>query len=180
MSLASQSVAGSILIDAACLSTVRQQVRADDFEVAADRAIFEAACRLADAGQAADVVTIVQNARKHGADISDEYAATLMKVTPTAANATNYAATVHAEAVRRRLSEIGVRLMDACEDRTNTPAGIITEAMSALETDPKLAKRLGQIIRLAGGTMECFEYMYSGKCDVVLTDSTALYYYNCH
>ena len=54
------------------------------------------------------------------------------------------------------------------------------EAMSALETDPKLAKRLGQIIRLAGGTMECFEYMYSGKCDVVLTDSTALYYYNCH
>lgn len=110
MSLASQSVAGSILIDAACLSTVRQQVRADDFEVAADRAIFEAACRLADAGQAADVVTIVQNARKHGADISDEYAATLMKVTPTAANATNYAATVHAEAVRRRLSEIAYGL----------------------------------------------------------------------
>ena len=110
MSLASQSVAGSILIDAACLPAVRQQVRADDFEVAADRAIFKAACRLADAGQAADVVTIVQNARKHGADISDEYAATLMKVTPTAANATNYAATVHAEAVRRRLSEIGVRL----------------------------------------------------------------------
>ena len=54
------------------------------------------------------------------------------------------------------------------------------EAMSALETDPKLAKRLGQIIRLAGGTLECFEYLYSGKCDVVLTDSTALYYYNCH
>lgn len=134
MSLASQSVAGSLLIDAACLLAVRQQVRADDFEVAADRAIFEAACRLADAGQAIDVVTIVQNARKHGADISDEYAATLMKVTPTAANATNYAATVHAEAVRRRLSDIGVRLMDACEDQTNTPAGIITEAMSALET----------------------------------------------
>ena len=54
------------------------------------------------------------------------------------------------------------------------------ESMAALETDPKLAKRLGQIIRLAGGTLECFEYLYSGKCDVVLTDSTALYYYNCH
>ena len=134
MSLASQSVAGSILIDAACLSTVRQQVRADDFEVAADRAIFEAACRLVDAGQAVDVVTILQDARRHGTDLSDDYAAALMKVTPTAANATNYAATVHAEAVRRRLSDIGVRLMDACEDQTNTPAGIITEAMSALET----------------------------------------------
>ena len=134
MSLASQSVAGSILIDAACLPAVRQQVRADDFEVAADRAIFEAACRLADAGQAVDAVTIVQDARKHGTDVSDAYAADLLRITPTAANAAQYASAVHSEAVRRRLSDIGVRLMDACEDQTNTPAGIITEAMSALET----------------------------------------------
>ena len=54
------------------------------------------------------------------------------------------------------------------------------EAMAALETDPKLKKRLGQITRLAGGTTECFEYLYAGKCDTVLTDSTALYYFNCH
>ena len=55
MSIASQSVAGSLLIDAACLPAVRQQVRADDFELAQDRGIFEAACRLADAGQPVDV-----------------------------------------------------------------------------------------------------------------------------
>lgn len=134
MSLASQSVAGSILIDAACLPAVRQQVRVDDFEAAADRAIFEAACRLADAGRAADVVTILQEARQHGSELSEEYAATLMKVTPTAANAANYAAAVHSEAVRRRLSGLGARLVEACEDQTNTAAGIITEAMSALET----------------------------------------------
>ena len=54
------------------------------------------------------------------------------------------------------------------------------EARLALETDPKLTKRLGQITRLAGGTMECFEYLYAGKCDVVLTDSTAVDYFNCH
>ena len=54
------------------------------------------------------------------------------------------------------------------------------EALTALNTDPKLIKRLGQITRLAGGTTECFEYLYSGKCDVVLTDSTALDYFNCH
>ncbi len=54
------------------------------------------------------------------------------------------------------------------------------EAMDALNTDPKLVKRLGQITRLAGGTTQCFEYMYTGKCDVILTDSTALDYYNCH
>ena len=54
------------------------------------------------------------------------------------------------------------------------------EAMDALMSEGKLHKRLGQITRLAGGTTECFEYLYSGRCDAVLTDSTALYYYNCH
>ena len=54
------------------------------------------------------------------------------------------------------------------------------EAMDALNANPKLAGRLSQITRLAGGTTECFEYLYSGKVDAVLTDSTALYYFNCH
>jgi polar amino acid transport system substrate-binding protein len=55
-----------------------------------------------------------------------------------------------------------------------------TEAMEALSTDERLTKRMGQITRLAGGTTECFEYLYAGKCDVVLTDSTAVMYFNCH
>ena len=54
------------------------------------------------------------------------------------------------------------------------------EALAALKTDEKLSRRLSQITRLAGGTTECFENLYAGKCDAVLTDSTALYYFNCH
>lgn len=54
------------------------------------------------------------------------------------------------------------------------------EAAEALQTDPKLIKRLGQVTRLAGGTTECFSYLYSGSCDIILTDSTAIYYFNCH
>ena len=54
------------------------------------------------------------------------------------------------------------------------------ESMEALNTDERLSKRLGQITRLAGGTTQCFEYLYAGKCDVVLTDSTAVMYFNCH
>lgn len=54
------------------------------------------------------------------------------------------------------------------------------EAKAALEKDRSLVRRLDQITRLAGGTTECFEYLYAGKCDVVLTDSTALQYFNCH
>ncbi len=54
------------------------------------------------------------------------------------------------------------------------------EAMEALQQDEKLMNRLGQITRLVGGTTECFAYLYSGNCDAVLTDSTAVYYYNSH
>ena len=54
------------------------------------------------------------------------------------------------------------------------------EALDALNSDPKLAKRLSQITRLAGGTTECFQQLYAGKCDAVLTNSTALYYFNSH
>ena len=55
-----------------------------------------------------------------------------------------------------------------------------TESLEALNSNEKLAARLSQVTRLAGGTTECFQYLYSGKCDAVLTDTTALYYYNCH
>lgn len=55
-----------------------------------------------------------------------------------------------------------------------------TEAMEALQVDKSIVEKLGNVYRLQGGTTECFEYLYSGKCDVVLTDSTALLYYNCH
>ncbi len=55
-----------------------------------------------------------------------------------------------------------------------------TEAMEALQSDPGILNRLGQISRLAGGTTECFQYLYQGRCDVILTDTTAIYYFNCH
>ena len=54
------------------------------------------------------------------------------------------------------------------------------EALAALDSEPHLGRRLGQITRLAGGTTECFSYLFSGKCDVVLTDTMAIYYFNCH
>ena len=54
------------------------------------------------------------------------------------------------------------------------------EAMAAIETQPKLMAKLGQITRLPGGTTECFAALYAGDCDAVLTDSTAMLYYNSH
>ena len=133
MSFASQSVAGSILCDAACLPAVRPLVSRDDFTLAAERAIFEAACRLEDEGKPADVVTILEDARKHGADVSDRYAAELLQITPTAAHAEAYARQVHEEAVRRRLTAVGETLLEDAQDPQKTTAGVIAATMQALE-----------------------------------------------
>ena len=54
------------------------------------------------------------------------------------------------------------------------------EALDALKRDSRLERRLGQIMRLAGGTTQCFEYLFAGRCDAVLTDTTAIAYINCH
>lgn len=51
------------------------------------------------------------------------------------------------------------------------------ESLAALESVPRIKKSLGQIIRLTGGSVECFQYLYDNKCDLVLTDSTAAIYY---
>ena len=54
------------------------------------------------------------------------------------------------------------------------------EATAALETQPKLMERMGQISRIPGGTTDCFAALYAGDCDAVLTDTTAMLYYNSH
>ncbi len=54
------------------------------------------------------------------------------------------------------------------------------EALDALNSDPKLAKRLKQITRLVGGAADCFQYLFAGQCDAILTDTMAIAYINCH
>ena len=54
------------------------------------------------------------------------------------------------------------------------------ESCGLIAADRRLASRLGNVIRLVGGTIECFNYLYDNKCDAILTDSTAILYYNCH
>ena len=54
------------------------------------------------------------------------------------------------------------------------------EATAALESSPRDLKKLSNVLRLVGGTTDCFNYLYSGQCDVILTDTCAIRYYNCH
>ena len=79
------------------------------------------------------------------------------------------------------VSRDGSRINSASSLRNRNLAMPTTpEATAALETQPKLMERLGQITRLPGGTAECFAALYAGECDAVLTDSAAMMYFNSH
>ena len=54
------------------------------------------------------------------------------------------------------------------------------EARQALETIPNEVKKLKNVIRLVGGTTDCFSSLYAGTCDLILTDTCAIQYFNCH
>ena len=88
---------------------------------------------MADTRKPADVLTIIDDARRHGSDVSDQYAAELLQVTPTAAHAAEYARQVHEEAVRRRLTAVGETLLEDAQDQQKPTAGLIAATLEALE-----------------------------------------------
>ena len=57
---------------------------------------------------------------------------------------------------------------------------IVAAGTSAPELFVSMVSALKGTADLAGGTTECFEYLFAGRCDAVLTDTTAIAYINCH
>lgn len=110
MTLSEQSAIGSILIDAAALPALRAEVSAADFADDAARALFTAACELADGGEVVDAATITARA---GA--SSELVVQLMSVTPSAAAVRDYGRAVHRERMARDLQALGASLIGCAE-----------------------------------------------------------------
>ena len=54
------------------------------------------------------------------------------------------------------------------------------EALDALNRDQRLKNSLGQITRYSRGMTECFTKLYFNECDAILTDTTAIAFYNSH
>ena len=52
------------------------------------------------------------------------------------------------------------------------------EAMDAIKSDASLSRKLKNVLRVVGGAPECFNYLYTGQCDAILTDTAAMLFYN--
>lgn len=115
---AEMSVAGSILIDPRCLPDILEaELTPEDFSDGPMRKIFSIACRLYSEGREIDPVIIRAEAPE---EISKDFVLQLMEITPTAANAAQYARIIKQTALKRKAATTAMRLSQPGTDMTAT------------------------------------------------------------
>lgn len=147
---AEQSVLGSMLIDSRCINDVIGAVHAEDFYLQTNRDIFETIYEMFSYSQVIDPVTVLDKMRERGVydeQTSTKYIMQLMEITPTAANAKQYAQIVHDKGLLRNLSE-------AASDIVNTVYEGVGTAQDMLEA----AERKIYALR-RGNTNESLEHV---------------------
>ena len=107
-SQAEQAVIGSMLIDPRCIAEVIKKLRPDEFYVRANRDIFETIVAMFSYGQTVDPGTVLDQMKVRGVhdDNTPGYLAEIMRVTPTSANAMEYAAIVRDRALLRSIGMV--------------------------------------------------------------------------
>jgi len=106
---AEQAVLGSMLIDSRCAGDVIGIVKADDFFSSVNKNIFETIYSMFSFAKPIDPVTVVEKMREDGVWTEDipGYIRDLMLITPTAANAVEYAWIVKDKALLRGVADAG-------------------------------------------------------------------------
>lgn len=131
LGMAEISVAGCILCEPTeTLPTIRALLQPGDFAGENPRAVFRAACELADEKLPIDPVTIQDRAKKLGTELSSAWLKETMESFLTTASVETNAIIVHESAVLRTAKDIGFALasdgltpQDAVEQLQNALAG---------------------------------------------------------
>ncbi len=124
---AEQAVLGSILLDSRCLNDVIGIVRPEDFYLQQNREIYETIYRMFSFAQNIDPVTVLAKMQEMGVhhDNSREYITQLLQITPTAANAAQYARIVKDKAMLRALSDASADIGNMVQEQVGTTAEIL-------------------------------------------------------
>ena len=106
---AEQAVLGSILIDSRCVADIVGIIKADDFYFSVNKDIFETIYSMFSYSLVIDPVTVLDQMLANGVwkDESPAYIRDLMLITPTAANAMEYAMIVKDKALLRAIADAG-------------------------------------------------------------------------
>ena len=104
---AEQAVLGSMLIDASCVKDVMDKLQPQDFYLRQNREIFETIYTMFSYARPIDGLTVAEEMQKSGTydpETTRSYLAQLMEITPTSANALEYAAIVRDKSLLRSVA----------------------------------------------------------------------------
>lgn len=127
---AEQAVIGSMLIDETCIPPVVEVLKPDDFFLGSNRNIFSTIWTMFSIGKPIDGLTVAEEMRKTG--VYDEnttrpYLAQLMEITPTSANAIEYAHIVKKSAVLRGIVIATREGLEAAEEYSANPEEVLSQ-----------------------------------------------------
>ena len=125
---AEQAVLGSILIDERCMPTVVERLLPDDFYLRQNRELYQVLYAMFSRFQTIDPVTVVDEMKRAGVfddKTTVSYLRQLMEITPTAANAAEYADIVRDKALLRRIGETAGELTELVRTEGGTASQIL-------------------------------------------------------
>lgn len=153
---AEQAVLGSMLIDASCVRDVLSVLEEDDFYIATNRDIYTVIRRMQVSAQPIDGVTVASQLERGGLYNEDtrKYLLQLMEMTPTSANALEYAQIVRKKAEKRRFTQA---VLDALQGEDDTQTAVAAICHS------KLRSRRGDRLKTMSDAMSEAIANISGK-----------------
>ena len=128
---AEQAVLGSMLIDAACVKDVMDQLQPDDFYLRQNREIFETIYSMFTYAKPIDGITVCEEMQKAGTydeNTTRSYLAQLMEITPTSANVMEYAAIVRDKALLRGVAQAAAEITAMVQEGVGEASEILEAA----------------------------------------------------
>lgn len=127
---AEQAVLGSMLIDADCIKDVMDKLQADDFYLRQNREIFETIYTMFVYSRPIDGVTVAREMEKNGVFHEDTraYLLQLMEVTPTSANAMEYAAIIRDKSLLRAMTKAAGDIAGMVQEGTGSAGDLLAAA----------------------------------------------------
>lgn len=120
---AERAVIGSMLIDASCVKDLMKCLEGEDFFIQTNQDIFETVRQMYVAGKPIDGVMVADELERAGKYSSEtrSYLVQCMEITPTSANAMEYAQIVRKKAEKRRFTQA---VMDALTGEDDPQAAV--------------------------------------------------------
>ncbi|MBQ6868820.1 MAG: replicative DNA helicase [Clostridia bacterium] len=123
---AEQAVLGSIVIDPSCVPLMLEMLNPEDFYIENHRIIFETVMAMFTMGKKIDYVTILDELKMSGykGQIDRQFFLELVEITPTSANAEQYAEIVRGKSMLRDLQSVSNEIIELTKNEQEDPQDV--------------------------------------------------------